>query len=58
MNRDELERELRARLEAMEAEGTFGFIVATPDEMVSALLPWIVEKIEDCEARASEGRLP
>ena len=46
MNRDHLERELRERLRPLSEVGEQQLVIATADEVVDALLPWIVETVE------------
>lgn len=61
MNRDRIERELRERLESMETYDGWGRLSIVEEEnVVSALLPWIMEVVEeaDSEGRMDAGRLP
>jgi len=56
----QIERELREKLELLTEKGPQALVLATSDEVVSALLPWIMEIID--HARAEEriecGELP
>lgn len=62
MTREEVERELREKLRSLSVRAATGrpMVIAPPNEVVSTLLPWIMEMREDAavQARIGDGQLP
>lgn len=60
MKSADVERELREKTAPFIAEDSFFYVIATPDELVSVLLPWVMEMREEAamQERIDAGELP
>lgn len=60
MTRDDVERELRAKLSALTADDQPNIVCETVGECVSVLLPWVMEIREEAamQERIDDGQMP